>query len=355
MTRSAGDDGPAGPGDVARDRAVAEAWFADHGLPWFVDGVGTRVTRLLGGLLLAPVVLVSAAVAVVAGVLTARLSDLASGVVSAVVAFLLLLLLYAGGPLRVAVMARWAVRSTVSRLSLLLPLALRALPLLLLFMTFLFINTEVWQVAGSLSPARLAAVFLVFVALGAAFLVFRLPEEVRRVERAVAREGFARSCRGTPLAARAVAYAAAARDLGTDDEDESDGEGEGSAVTLSRVQRGNLVLVLLVAQALQVLVLALAVFAFFVGFGALVMRSDVVAAWVGGDAPGYAWWGPAVGISVELIKVSVFLSAFAAMYFTVYAVTDPGYRTQFFTHIDTELEQAVGVRAVYRRLLADGG
>ncbi len=38
------------------------------------------------------------------------------------------------------------------------------------------------------------------------------------------------------------------------------------------------------------------------------------------------------------------------LYFTVYAITDETYRRQFFTEITTELEHAVGVRAVYEAL-----
>jgi hypothetical protein len=44
----------------------------------------------------------------------------------------------------------WAVRRSAAQLSTLASLVVRALPLLLLFTTFLFINAEVWQVAGTL-------------------------------------------------------------------------------------------------------------------------------------------------------------------------------------------------------------
>ena len=43
-------------------------------------------------------------------------------------------------------------------------------------------------------------------------------------------------------------------------------------------------------------------------------------------------------VSNELFQVSVFLAAFAGLYFTVYAVTDETYRRQFFTDIADELE-----------------
>ena len=55
-------------------------------------------------------------------------------------------------------------------------------------------------------------------------------------------------------------------------------------------------------------------------------------------------------LTVELVQVSVFLAAFSGLYFTVYAVTDEVYRTQFFTSITNELERAVGVRTVYQYL-----
>ncbi len=55
-------------------------------------------------------------------------------------------------------------------------------------------------------------------------------------------------------------------------------------------------------------------------------------------------------LSTQLAQVSIFLAAFSGLYFTVSAVSDEGYRRQFFTQITTELEHAVGVRAVYRAL-----
>ena len=49
---------------------------------------------------------------------------------------------------------RWALAAHASAAcGLLFPMATRALPLLLLFVTFLFINTEVWQVASNLTSA----------------------------------------------------------------------------------------------------------------------------------------------------------------------------------------------------------
>jgi hypothetical protein len=334
------------------DLAAAEEWFRDRGLPWFVDAVDERVRDLLGRrrlwLLFGGVTLVAAVV----GWLTQRTQDLPSAVLVGVLVALALLLVYAGGPLRVAVIGRWAARRVLAELDLLLPLVTRALPLLLLFMTFLFINTEVWQVASALSWPTLYAVVLVFFAVAIAFLLTRLPEEVRQVQQAAAGEGIARACRGTPLEQQAQALA---RERGAAPvaEDGSDAEPAANALTLT--QRANLLLVLLVTQTLQVLVLALAVFGFFLGFGLLAIRSAVVQAWIG-HAPTPMVWNLGFAqlhlpVSSELCHVSAFLSAFAGLYFTVYAVSDATYRAQFFGELSRGLEQAIGVREVYRHLL----
>ena len=55
----------------------------------------------------------------------------------------------------------------------------RALPLLLLFTTFLFINAEVWQVAGTLTGLVYVAVLGVFFLLGAMFVLTRMPTLMR--------------------------------------------------------------------------------------------------------------------------------------------------------------------------------
>ena len=144
----------------------AESWLLDHGLPWFVREVDDRIRQLVAPRRLAPVLLAFVVVAAGVHVVVLRFGDPAGALSAAVATLLLLLLGYAAGPLRLGVMSRWAARVAFRHVSLILPLALRALPMLLLFMTFLFINTEVWQVAGALTVPRLWAAVLVFSALG---------------------------------------------------------------------------------------------------------------------------------------------------------------------------------------------
>ena len=239
-------------------------------------------------------------------------------------------LAYAGTELGAWPMARWAVRRTFASLRLLFPMVTRALPLLLVFMTFLFINAEVWQVSATLDGGVLWVTVLLFAGCALGFLLVRLPEELDQVDTRSTPPGWSRSpraprWRATPHPRRA-------------------GHPAPRAHRVHGLEKTNLLVVLMVVQALQVLLLAVSVFVFFVLFGAVVMTHTVQQAWVHGDIHALPW---ASNLSVELLQVSVFLAAFSGLYFTVYAVTDETYRDQFFTQLKAELDRAVGVRTVY--------
>lgn len=316
---------------------AAEAWFADHGLPYFDESQRQAVSRALDRrrlwLLTAVALLLGAAVGLLVGL---AVTDASTGTVVGLLVACLVLAAYAFTALRLAAVARWAGAYTLGSLGLLVPLATRALPLLLLFVTFLFINAEVWQVASTLDGGVLWLAVLLFAAVAVMFLLSRLPEEVAQVRHAAHGERLVAACAGTPVEPAAAEVAAEAATGG-----------------LSRMQQANLVLVLLVAQAVQVLLLSLAVFAFFVLFGLVAISDEVIAAWTGSaPEPLPSALGAVMPISVELLQVAVFLAAFSGLYFTVYAVNDGTYREQFFTSISAELERAVGVRAVYLALLA---
>ena len=195
-------------GSVAsgRDRAVhdAEQWFLRHGLPYFVESERQVVRRGLSRARLLPVLagalIAGAAVGVALGLWQRDVSGgLAAGLLVAGGA----LAAYAGTTLRLQVIARWAAGRTLSSLGMMFPLVTRALPLLLLFVTFLFINTEVWQVASSLDRGVLALAVMFFAAMAVGFLLVRLPEEMDRVDDDVDPGRLAQRCEGTPLEGRA--------------------------------------------------------------------------------------------------------------------------------------------------------
>ncbi|MGH3383994.1 MAG: hypothetical protein ACRDO1_05410 [Nocardioidaceae bacterium] len=316
-----------GRDDVAR----AERWFLDNGLPYFVAEDHRGVSEALHARRLVAVAGVSVLAAAVAGVLVGVATDDPSlGFLTGLVALGALAGLYALVALRLAPIAGWAVRRSFGSLGLLFPLVTRALPLLLLFVTFFFINTEVWQVASSMDRPLLWTVVLLFAAVAVVFLLARLPEELDRVGHELEGDRLVDCCADTPL------HEAAAR-LG----------GELEIEPVRGLRRANLLLLLVIAQAIQVLLLSLAVFAFFAVFGRLAITAEVVESWIG-RPPSYL--GDVTLVSTELFQVSVFLAAFSGLYFTVYAVNDDSYRKQFFTSVTHELERALGVLAVYRAL-----
>jgi hypothetical protein len=202
--------------------------------------------------------------------------------------------------------------------------------------TFLFINAEVWHVAANLDGGALWLTVLLFTVLGIVFFLVRLPEEIDRADDELDDDRIAAVCAGTPLAGEAIRLAA-------------DGQvALDERVEVNRFERANLTIALLIIQTSQVLLVALTLMAFFIVFGAIAMKREVVEAWIGGPTlhlPGLE------NVSVELLQVSVFLAAFSGLYFTVVAVTDETFRDQFFTDVMNEMERAIAVRAVYNVLL----
>lgn len=318
-------------------RARAEAWFLEHGLPYFVDDLRADVRRRLHRSRLAVVAVVAVVLGVVAGVtvgLLAEHDEGTNGFTTGAVVALAVLAVYALRALKTGMIARWAGGRALNSLGLLVPLATRALPMLLLFITFLFINTEVWQVSNALSPGVLGGSVLFFGLAAVFFLVSRLGEELDDVDDLADTAAVVTACAGTPVEDDARTLAASGDPLAVDSK-------------VVGLEKANLVLALVIAQAVQVFLLALAVSLFFIVFGAVAIDDSVIHSWIQAD-PSYPL-GQQV-VSVQLLKVAIFLGSFSGLYFTVYAITDATYRQQFFTEILRELERAVGVRAVYRDL-----
>jgi len=316
-------------------RAQAETWFLDHGLPYFVDDRRADVRHQLHRSRLVVVLAVAVVLGAAAGVSVGLLAGDdggSNGFTTGLTVALIVVALYALRALQTATIARWAGGRALGSLGLLVPLATRALPMLLLFITFLFINTEVWQVASALSPGVLGGSVLFFGLAAVFFLVSRLGEELDEVDDLVDADAVVAACAGTP-------FQDAARSLS-----ERDGDAEVDSDVVG-LERANLVLALVIAQAVQVFLLAVAVSVFFIVFGAVAIDDAVIKSWIG-NRPDYLFHQHVV--SVQLFKVAIFLGSFSGLYFTVYAITDATYRQQFFTEILRELERAVGVRAVYR-------
>lgn len=318
--------------------AATDLWLQRNGLPYFVPEQRAGVRAALTPRRIVPLVVLTALVALTAGGMLAWAAD-AFSVAPAVLLTIGLLVAawYALTALRARSIVTWALTHTLVSLRSLLPMLSRALPLLLIFVTFLFINGEVWQLADSLPPGRLWLSVLLFAGMAVAFLLVRLPEEVDRVDDEVDDDFLRRSCAGTPLQGECERLLA---DPTAD---------PAARAEVTGYERANLVLALVVVQVAQVALLSVAVFGFLLVFGAITVTDPIVEAWTG-DVPRSSDWLPS--LSVELVQVSVFLAAFSGLYLTVATVTDETYRAQFFFAVQRHLEHAVGVRAVYLTLRA---
>lgn len=327
------------------DVAKCESWFEANGLPYFVESGHDAVQRALAPRSVWTWAAVIAGLSVMAGVVVGLwLDSWTEAILAAAAAASLGVFARFVRVFRVVPIARWAARHSWRNRYLLIPLATRALPFLLLFITFLFINTEVWMVASAMDARLLWTCVGIFALIAVAFLQQPFRDEIDRVGTELEGERLVETCAGTPVAS-------AAREL----QAEPHLAAEMAGIRLPMLQRRNLFLMLFITQAIQVILLAVVVFGFFMVFGAVAIRPVVITAWLG-HTPEYLV--AQLNLSRELLRVAVFLSAFAGLYFTVQAVIDDTYRREFFSQVSQGLEQAVGVRKVYvavRAHLAGGG
>lgn len=231
-------------------------------------------------------------------------------------------------------MTRWAVRRLGHQLGGVFNLFVRAMPLLLLFVTFLFLTAEVWQVAATLDGPFLPVTMGLFALVGIVFVVARLPREVSGISSDLG--DVAEVVGPTPAAALV--------------------RGEVPSPPLSRRQWVNLGLVVLFSQGVQIVLVSAMIGVFFVVFGLLTVTPATAAGWSGAPVDVLAeweWWGRPVALTPELLRVTGFLTAFSGFYFTVYLLTDTTYRREFLEDVLAEVREALAVRAVY--LAAIGG
>lgn len=208
---------------------------------------------------------------------------------------------------------RWVFRRLMSQLQASVTLLARAVPLLMIFALLAFMSTEMWQVFSLISDGDLIAIALLFVSLGAGFLLARLPREVRSLEAEVGSEA-------EPLETR---------------------------------QRRNVGLILFTSQAIQVLVVSLLVAAFFIVFGAIAINQEVREAWIGeagNTLLTIKLLGEQFQITSELLKVAAGLAAFTGLYFAISMLTDSTYREEFLGEVTAELRSVFRVREEYLQL-----
>ncbi len=229
----------------------------------------------------------------------------------------------------------WAIRRLFSDIGGAVRIGMRALPLLLLFNAFLFINAEVWQVTSRIDVTLLLAGLGLFVLLGVVFLLSRLPGEVSELATFHSVQAVATLCRGTPMEGV----------VGTSDLPD---------YPLSRRQRGNVGLVLVFSQGVLVLAVSVFIGLFFVVFGLVIMNTDTLVQWTEqplNELYSVSFRGDRIVLTEELLRAAGFLAAFSGLYFTVNAATEPTYRREFFDGLLQEVRQSMAVRETYLQAL----
>ncbi len=252
---------------------------------------------------------------------------------SVILALALLVLIYLWSSYGVGALLWWGARRSSGQLTGLGPLVAKALPLLLVFNTFLFVNAEVWEMAGTLDGAAYVVVVLTFFSLGAVFAVSRVPGFIRDENRFESWREVADLLEGTPAATVELPSSGATLD------------------PLRPRQRFNIGLIGLFGQALQITLIVAALTGFFIFFGFMAITAETITNWTGLDAVRViadASFGDRTLVLTEpLIRVSVFLGAFSGMYFTVVLTTDETYRTEFASDVGPEIRQILAVRTAY--------
>jgi hypothetical protein len=261
-----------------------------------------------------------------------------SAVVTAAANLGILAAVYLGTSYAVLRMSRWAFVRVGRQLGGILRLLVRALPLLLLFVIFLFLQNEVWQTTADLTGPWYWILDGFLALLGVLFLATRLPREVAGLSRFSSWDEIADLARGTPIEP-VSGRAPAAFDV----------------PPLSRREWGNVLLVALFSQGLQIVLVAALIGLVLTALGMITVSPALVSSWTGApvhELVSLDLFGRTLVLTEQMLRVAGFLAAFSALYVTVSAVTDEAYRAEFYDDLAEELRRAFAVRAIYRATVA---
>jgi hypothetical protein len=232
-------------------------------------------------------------------------------------------------------MSRWAVGHLMRQFGDLANLTARALPLMLLFATVLFLNAEIWQVASDfVAPFFVIAIGMIF-AVGLFFVVLRLPRELDAVSHFDSWAQVERLAEDTPLE-------------GVHPTDEGDGPDLPAPSGRAWLNVG---LVMVFSQGVQILLVSSLLGLFYLVFGLFSVREATMLQWVSDQDLSVIAEGELFGSQIvftwELVRVSVFVAAFSGLQFTVSVLTDSTYREEFFEGAVDQVRESLAVRALY--------
>ena len=237
---------------------------------------------------------------------------------------------------------RWAFGRARAQLGSLGRLLTRALPLLMVFIAFVFLQSDTWQVAAALDWLTVLVVIGFFFGLSLVFLIARLVPEVARLAEGVSNWPDTLSvAEGTP----AGPLVPLVRHL------------DPEHAPLRWHEWVNVGALVIFGQGVQIALVTLAVQIALVVFGLLLVPVELQTAWTGSPVDALATFtigGRTLTITAGLISVAAILGAFSGLYFTISALSDATYRAEFFSDADRDLRDVFAVRTVYRTALHAG-
>lgn len=239
-------------------------------------------------------------------------------------------------------MVRWAARQMISQVGDLSVLALKSLPLVLLFSAFIFLNAEMWQVANDMTLVAFLGIVGLVAGIGGAFVLVSVRRIGVDLETFESWDDVTELLGGTPMAPET-----------------GSGLAGPPVVALSPRGHWNLTLRLFVAQSTQILLVSTVTTLFYVVFGMLTVRENTMLQWTtaGELTRGRDWLvsldvlGNAYVFTRQLVVVATFIGLVSGLQFTVQVLTDPSYRRDFAEDMTIGARQALAVRAAYLQTL----
>ncbi|MCC6226778.1 MAG: hypothetical protein IT195_10295 [Microthrixaceae bacterium] len=231
----------------------------------------------------------------------------------------------------------WMAERLLRSLSDLRAAAVRALPFLLLFVTFFFFTAETWQTFARLEGLPYGLTLLLFLGVGIAFVSARLRPDMEALEHFVSWDEVLAEARDTPAGVLGVPA-----------------EGGPSQAPLSKRERRNVLLVAVASQVILAVMVATVIGVFFLVLGTLTADAELIGSWVGHEPHVYLTLrlsGRPLIFTEEHIRVAGFLATFSGFYFGVYSVADPTFRQGLTDDSTTQLRATFAARLLYRGAL----
>jgi hypothetical protein len=225
----------------------------------------------------------------------------------------------------------WAVRMTLSHLTAVGIMAVRALPLVMLTV-LMFFNTYAWIMAATISRRRLWLALVFLCAIAAAFVISGTLERVRPMLRSTALlSKDSERLADTPFAAMPDPPV---------------------SPPLRRPERLNVVFVVAASQLVQLLIVALVTATIFLILGLILLSPPLLAQWTNHGSSKGTLLGMTLPLPDALIQMSLFLAAVTFMYLSARAVGDGEYRSIFLDPLVDDLHSTLIARNRYRGAVA---